>query len=36
MILQIRSKGQKCVDCGECVEQCPVNALKVGQKSPCG
>ena len=23
---------QKCVACGECVETCPVNALKLGQK----
>ena len=26
--------ADKCVACGECVEHCPVNALKLGQKIP--
>ncbi|HZK09636.1 MAG TPA: FAD-dependent oxidoreductase [Clostridia bacterium] len=26
--------SEKCVACGECVEHCPVNALKLGQKIP--
>ncbi len=25
-------EAEKCVACGECVEHCPVNALKLGQK----
>lgn len=29
-----RVDSEKCVACGECVENCPVNALKLGQKIP--
>ncbi len=28
-------EAEKCVACGECVEHCPVNAIKLGQKVAC-